>query len=426
MRDVGARSKNNRLTYTLTKKKRSFDSINHDHELAVNKQCKYVKRERIQNEKKDIVPIKHDVNTSILSPDNKVKTNKSNYEKSPIKTINPVQVYQDIVNTQTITSEKTEKYQSIDIDTETMMIQAKIKGKPKSILIDTGASVSAVSEQWMKKNPKFTLMPLQDGTFRSIIAVNKQQLPVTGYLTLEIGISNELYYEKVYVVKGLAYDVVLGRDFLTRHNCIIDFRNKSLCFPQGETIKYPEFAGSSDQMAAVNEKMDASLKSVNINEVNKTKRVIIKDKTERKQKPITQENFESIDKDIYLEILNDSVAQKTLDNQSPIISRKTNVEEKHEDKNICEQKSLKVPNEEDYEEKQKDNEANYLKRKQEKNIYENELPYECYQQKPKEIPKVRVIKTLFLPPYSETFIEASVDRYISDNSECIFLKQTHC
>ena len=58
------------------------------------------------------------------------------------------------------------------------------------------------------------------------------------------------------------YDVVLGRDFLTRHNCIIDFQNKSQHFPQGETDKYPEFAGSSDQMAAGNKKVDASLKLI--------------------------------------------------------------------------------------------------------------------------------------------------------------------
>ena len=37
------------------------------------------------------------------------------------------------------------------------------------------------------------------------------------------------------------------------------------------TSKYPEFAGSADSIAAVNEKMDVSLKSVNIDEFKKTK-----------------------------------------------------------------------------------------------------------------------------------------------------------
>ena len=62
---------------------------------------------------------------------------------------------------------------------------------------------------------------------------------------------------------------------------------------------------------------------------------------------IAEENFELTDEALNLEILSDSVAQKTLDNQSPVISRKTNVEEKHEDKKICEQMPSKVPNTED-------------------------------------------------------------------------------
>ena len=71
----------------------------------------------------------------------------------------------------------------------------------------------------------------------------------------------------MYAIEDLCYDVVIGRDFLTEHSCIIDFHNKSLRFLQGETVIAPEFPGSSEHMAAANETVQEASRSTGSNNV---------------------------------------------------------------------------------------------------------------------------------------------------------------
>ena len=71
----------------------------------------------------------------------------------------------------------------------------------------------------------------------------------------------------MYVIEDLCYDVVIGRDFLTEHSCIIDFHYKSLRFLQGETVIAPEFPGSSEHMAAANETVQEASRSTGSNNV---------------------------------------------------------------------------------------------------------------------------------------------------------------
>ena len=102
----------------------------------------------------------------------------------------------------------------------------------KFFLADTGAAVSAISDQVFEKLPDQIKTPLTRDTLSVLRAVNGQDIPVLGQLELPFSIDNKIYWFKVFVAQDLHYDVVLGKDFLEHFNAIIDLQNNTLTLPE--------------------------------------------------------------------------------------------------------------------------------------------------------------------------------------------------
>ena len=90
------------------------------------------------------------------------------------------------------------------------------------MLVDTGASVTAVSYSFFS-----TLLPsptMQTTLLTSIRTVSQsgEELPILGQATLSFTFDATSYSFSVLVIDKLTCPVVLGRDFLTHFGSVID------------------------------------------------------------------------------------------------------------------------------------------------------------------------------------------------------------
>ena len=118
------------------------------------------------------------------------------------------------------------------------------------MLVDTGASVTAVSYSFFS-----TLLPsptMQTTLLTSIRTVSQsgEELPILGQATLSFTFDATSYSFSVLVIDKLTCPVVLGRDFLTHFGSVIDMQAHTLVLsgnpplPLHNTSRVPENASS--------------------------------------------------------------------------------------------------------------------------------------------------------------------------------------
>ena len=95
-------------------------------------------------------------------------------------------------------------------------------------LIDTGANVSAICADVWKRIPQKTKHPPIPTPITSIAAVNGQSIPVLGQDKLPFSINGSTYPFHVLIIESIAYDVILGRDFLEAYKAKIDLQDHVL------------------------------------------------------------------------------------------------------------------------------------------------------------------------------------------------------
>ena len=105
------------------------------------------------------------------------------------------------------------------------------KFKTKSLL-DSGASISCVTLAYIQK-AGFSINDLQPKEFDNIIGVGGETHAVLGTIKLSIRIGNLLLDHKFHVFKYLHQSLILGIDFLTTHDCKIDFGTNTVTFKEG-------------------------------------------------------------------------------------------------------------------------------------------------------------------------------------------------
>ena len=107
-------------------------------------------------------------------------------------------------------------------------LQGQISGIPKSLLCDTGASVTRISESLFSKIPNRMHMRNNNTFQQDIRAVSGESMPSkdVALVPFQIGEYNYTFY--AYIIENLAYDAILGSDFLGHYQSVIDFDNHSL------------------------------------------------------------------------------------------------------------------------------------------------------------------------------------------------------
>lgn len=114
----------------------------------------------------------------------------------------------------------------VRLPSASLSITGSIQDHETSMLIDTGASVTAVSNAFLSTLP--TPPTLQSSLLPSVRTVSGEQLPVRGQATLTFLIGDRTYISNTLVIANLSYPVVLGRDFLTQCGSVIDLKEHTL------------------------------------------------------------------------------------------------------------------------------------------------------------------------------------------------------
>ena len=137
---------------------------------------------------------------------------------------------------------------SLDLPPDSLYVLGTIANQMTPMLVDTGASVTAVSYSFFS-----TLLPspaMQTTLLTSIRTVSGEELPILGQATLSFTFDATSYSFSVLVIDKLTYPVVLGRDFLTHFGSVIDMQAHTLVLsgnpplPLHTTSHVPENASS--------------------------------------------------------------------------------------------------------------------------------------------------------------------------------------
>ena len=117
---------------------------------------------------------------------------------------------------------------SILMNIPSLNVWGKIKGFWLNFLVDTGATITAISWEVWDKLEKRELTQLRREHHGRVLTANGSNLHVLGIVTLPFEINNQVYKFRAYVVQGLSQKVILGKDFLVYYNGIINLKRGDL------------------------------------------------------------------------------------------------------------------------------------------------------------------------------------------------------
>jgi len=117
---------------------------------------------------------------------------------------------------------------SSDLKTGDLTITGDLEGQLIKLLVDTGACVSAIDEQLVRKIYGSQPDRITDGLVPSVKTVNGEKVPVLRKIDVPVKLNGIVYQTQFHVIQSLAHEVILGRDFLQEHGAVIDLKNSSL------------------------------------------------------------------------------------------------------------------------------------------------------------------------------------------------------
>jgi hypothetical protein len=97
------------------------------------------------------------------------------------------------------------------------------------LLLDTGASKSCISLSFLKRL-KLEAKPLNTGDIRRLFTANQTSIEIVGTIDLDVRIQGLLIPFTFNVLNKLAYNAILGIDFLTQTKTKIDLENNVVTF----------------------------------------------------------------------------------------------------------------------------------------------------------------------------------------------------
>ncbi len=96
-------------------------------------------------------------------------------------------------------------------------VECEVNGKTHQTLVDSGAVVSCISEKAFEKLCEdHPISPCRYG----VIGAGNHQLQVVGLAKLPIDLGTYSTDHVWTIIRGLTNKVILGNDFLMKHNCV--------------------------------------------------------------------------------------------------------------------------------------------------------------------------------------------------------------
>ena len=94
-------------------------------------------------------------------------------------------------------------------------------------LIDTGSSVNIISEELYKSLPNSKKTDITVNIKDAIVLANNQKIDVIGTAMIKMTISGVYLNIMCYILKMSSNPIILGTEYLTENNIILDFSNKT-------------------------------------------------------------------------------------------------------------------------------------------------------------------------------------------------------
>ena len=69
---------------------------------------------------------------------------------------------------------------------------------------------------------------LETASVPAINTVSGQRLPIIGQAIFSLDVAGKSYRIRMYVIKHLGFEAVLGRDFLAEEGAVINFRDRTV------------------------------------------------------------------------------------------------------------------------------------------------------------------------------------------------------
>ena len=121
------------------------------------------------------------------------------------------------------------------IDNKSVLVNLEVCSSPVTAVCDTGASVSCISQRFLKRLPVNFQNQLQPA-HRRLLTANQAEIPVSGTVTLPTSLASNRYQQQFFVLKSSEVDCLLGSDFLEDNHCDALFSSRQLRFPNSQTI----------------------------------------------------------------------------------------------------------------------------------------------------------------------------------------------
>ena len=123
-----------------------------------------------------------------------------------------------------------------NLDYSDLSTIAIIAGQKVQLIVDTGACLSVIDEQFLKRIYGQSFPKMTDGYLSSVLTVNRERVPVPGKITIPIELNGSDYLCDFHVMQHLACDAILSRDFLQQNQALIDLSNNKISFQRSADV----------------------------------------------------------------------------------------------------------------------------------------------------------------------------------------------
>ena len=106
------------------------------------------------------------------------------------------------------------------------------------LLVDTGAAVTVISDKFYNDVLRVAYRVRRQESLNSVKTADGKEVPVVGAVSFPIIVGSVSYQCHAFVVAGLAYNIVLGRDFLHEYGAVIDVRQQFVDFSGKNKINF--------------------------------------------------------------------------------------------------------------------------------------------------------------------------------------------
>ena len=135
----------------------------------------------------------------------------------------------------------------LTMDMNTFSVSVQLYGIPFIALIDTGSSISAISQDTWMQISHLASVKLDPAGRSGFHTASGTPLKANGTFQNSYQIGNNFYPQKTYVIANLLHPVLLGRDFLSKYALSINFLTSHLTLGNN-----PDFVEHQDQIGSLN------------------------------------------------------------------------------------------------------------------------------------------------------------------------------